>query len=174
MRNLTDTEINLIIESTINFKKNKIIKEQSTGSDFIDGLSSSLVTSVKTTIVEYLLDAIEENVGSLNKELRDLLESGLMALDWTEDWKKILEPKKNCQYFAGVFADAIIRYLLMKVGDLVNKEHELINKYVTQVLARLLSNDSDSYKRLRGNLAVQICTKIDFSKFNVNIFDLLK
>ena len=108
-------------------KKTSLLNEGLTSkSNSIDeGLFDLFTSGVKggwSTFKEFMFQKILTKVASMfgsegDPDLIKGLSIGLSNIDWTDNWRKLLSPVENCEFFADAMVDGVIEYYVAKKVD---------------------------------------------------------
>lgn len=101
-------------------ERRKIINEDRHLSKLDEGIFDFFTSGIKggwSTFKEYffqkLLSGVAKMLGhSGDSKLIKAMSIGMANIDWSQNWKKVFSPVKNCEFFADELADGIIEYYI--------------------------------------------------------------
>lgn len=110
---------------TVFSQRKKVLNEGKNHNSIDEGLMdlfSSVAGGGWSTFKEWVFSKIIKKVAELfgaegDPELIKAISIGLANIDWTENWRKVLSPVQNCNFFANAIADSVIEYYIDKKLD---------------------------------------------------------
>jgi hypothetical protein len=130
-------------------------------------------STFKEWMFQKLLTKIASMFGSQgDPDLIKGLSIGLSNIDWTDNWRKLLSPVQNCEFFANAMVDGVIEYYVDKKIDTMFGDTVFGDTLRNAVVDAL--NDEKHVQSIQ-NILINIVCKATRSLFGgKGIFDAAK